>query len=98
MIPFSGQGRRGVIKVLGKLGHALEFLKDQYRHAKPILALREGADLVENAGAAPVLPSGKPDPGVLLDRKATAEESLPAFIEAIARHRHHERFSDPPDV
>src|SRR6185436_10998873 len=35
---------------LGKLGHALEFIKDQYRHAKPILALGAATALIENAG------------------------------------------------
>jgi catalase len=45
-----------------------------------------------------MLPSGKPDPGVLISRKAPAEELLPAFSKAIARHRHHEREMDPPTV
>jgi catalase len=83
--------------ILGNVGHVLEFLKDQYRHAKPILALGTGAVLVENAGVAAMLPSGEPDPGVLI-QKAPAEKVLPAFIKAIARHRHHEREMDPPGV
>ncbi|MDF3069601.1 MAG: Catalase [Polyangiaceae bacterium] len=81
---------------LGNVGHALEFIKDQYRHAKPILALGEGADLVENAGAPSNLPSGQPDPGMLVAKHGNAREALPAFIRAIARHRHHERETDPP--
>jgi catalase len=88
-------GKDAVIE-LGNVGHALEFIKDQYRHAKPILALAEGADLVENAGAPAVLPSGEPDPGMLVDKTSRAREVLPAFIKAIARHRHHERETDPP--
>jgi catalase len=84
--------------VLGNVGHVLEFLKDQYRHAKPILALGAGAVLIENAGVAAMLPSGEPDPGVLISQKAPAEKVLPAFIKAIARHRHHEREMDPPAV
>jgi catalase len=88
-------GKDAVIE-LGNVGHALEFIKDQYRHAKPILALGEGADLVENAGAAAVLPSGEPDPGMLVAKHGRVREALPAFIKAIARHRHHERETDPP--
>ena len=84
--------------ILGNLGQAGEFLKDQYRHAKPILAVGAGADLVENAGIPAVLPSGKPDPGMLVGRHATAAKALPELIEAIARHRHHEREMDPPAV
>ena len=89
---------RLAIKTLGNVGHALEFLKDQYRHAKPILALGAGADLVENAGISAVLPSGKPDPGVLVYREGMTAKVLPDFVKAIARHRHHEREMDPPEV
>jgi catalase len=81
---------------LGNTGHALEFIKDQYRHCKPILALAEGAQVVENAGAPAALPSGEPDPGMLVDRHADAADALPDFIKAIARHRHFERQTDPP--
>jgi catalase len=91
-------GGEAAVNILGKLGHASEFIKDQYRHAKPILALGAGASLVENAGAPAMLPSGQPDPGMLLEREASAEEVLPRFIKAIARHRHFERAMDPPPV
>jgi catalase len=91
-------GGKAVVKALGNTGHALEFIKDQYRHAKPILALKEGADLVENAGVSSVLPSGEADPGMLVGRHETAAKALPDFVKAIARHRHHEREVDPPEV
>ncbi|MBV8758415.1 MAG: catalase [Deltaproteobacteria bacterium] len=90
-------GRRAS-KLLANVGHALEFLKDQYRHAKPILALGAGADLVENAGVSAMLPTGEPDPGMVVSRDGEAADILPAFIQAIARHRHHEREMDPPEV
>ena len=92
-------GGKDAVKALGNLGHALEFLKDQYRHAKPILALGEGADLVENAGIPAVLPSGKPDPGAAgAPGRDGLAKAVPAFVKAIARHRHHEREMDPPEV
>jgi len=91
-------GGKVAVKALGNVGHALEFIKDQYRHAKPLLALGAGADLLENAGVPSSLPSGKPDPGVLVLRDGDAEQALPLFIKAIARHRHHERELDPPEV
>jgi catalase len=90
-------GGKAAVVELGNLGHAIEFIKDQYRHAKPILALGAAAALVENAGVPAVLPSGKPDPGLLLG-KESADDVLPDFISAIARHRHHEREVDPPAV
>jgi catalase len=89
-------GGKDAVVQLGNVGHALEFIKDQYRHAKPILALGEGAELVENAGAPANLPSGEADPGMLIAKHGGAREALPAFIRAIARHRHHERETDPP--
>jgi catalase len=83
---------------LGNLGHAAEFIKDQYRHCKPILALGAGAALVENAGVPMRLDSGEPDPGLLVAGQATIDEVLPEFIQAITRHRHFERHMDPPPV
>jgi catalase len=92
-------GGKGAVTQLGNIGHALEFIKDQYRHAKPILAAGEAAALLENAGAPAVLPSGKPDPGiVLVGPNDSLAEALPKFVQAIARHRHHEREVDPPLV
>ena len=60
--------------------------------------LGAGADLVESSGAPANLPSGAPDPGMIVGRHATAKEALPEFIKAIARHRHFERAMDPPPV
>jgi catalase len=91
-------GGKPAIAALGNVGQAVEFIKDQYRHAKPILALAEGADLVENAGVPAVLPSGHPDPGMLVDRRGTVGDLLPAFITAIGKHRAFERQLDPPEV
>jgi catalase len=91
-------GGKGAAKELGNVGHAAEFLKDQYRHAKPILALGAGGDLLEGAGVPGALPSGEPDPGLLIEPKAPAGKVLPTFIKAIARHRHYERAMDPPPV
>jgi len=90
-------GGKEASAVLGNLGHAAEFIKDQYRHAKPILALNEGAALVENAGVPATLPSGDPDPGLLLEYEDAAD-ALPHFVKAIALHRHHAREMDPPEV
>ena len=46
-------------------GQALEFVKDQYRHCKTILALGPGADVLDAANIPAGLPDGEPDPGVL---------------------------------
>jgi catalase len=90
-------GGHEAAQALGNVGHALEFIKDQYRHCKPILALGDGKALVENAGVPARLESGEPDPGLLL-LDGDAQEALPKFIQAIAKHRHFEREMDPPAV
>jgi len=91
-------GGKAAVTLLGNVGQAAEFIKDQYRHCKPILALGAGADLVENAGAPAKLPSGDDDPGMLIGRHASAAKALPDFVKALARHRHFERAMDPPEV
>jgi catalase len=91
-------GGKEAVTTLGNIGHASEFLREQYRHGKPILGLREGADLIENAGVPSVLFSGEPDPGVLVFRKGNARAFTEKFAAAIAHHRYFERQSDPPQV
>jgi catalase len=77
-------------------GHTLEFIKDQYRHCKPILAFGASKQLLEACGIAPRLPNGQPDPGLLIssDAKTAADD----FVAAIAKHRHFDRETDPPRV
>jgi catalase len=81
---------KAATKALCELGQAIELVKDQYRHCKPILALGSGAAFVE-AGAIPAaLPSGEPDPGLVIDRQTTGK-ALPLFLNALAKRRHYER-------
>ncbi|MDQ6621241.1 MAG: catalase [Pseudomonadota bacterium] len=90
---------RAAAETLGNVGPALEFIKDQYRHCKPILALGAGTDLIENAGVPGRLPDGTRDPGLLLYPEADdAQDALTGFIQAIAQHRHFAREIDPPGV
>ena len=77
-------------------GRAVEFVKDTYRHCKPILAVGSGAELLEEAGVPPSLPHGKTDPGLLFATRDGIDADR--FIEALAAHRHFERESDPPMI
>jgi catalase len=52
--------------------------------------------LLEKAGITPALGSGAADPGVLV--RDGNDDALDAFVEALARHRHYERETDPPVV
>jgi catalase len=84
------------VERLAKDGHTLEFLKDQYRHCKSILLLGAASKLLKKAGIFEVLPSGEPDPGLLVAEPSEYESAAKRFITAIGRHRHPERDSDPP--
>ena len=84
-------GEEGV-RTLSLDGHTMEFIKDQYRHCKPILVLPASATLFKAAGASAKLPSGEADPGVVQGG------DVETFVAAMARHRHPERETDPPRV
>ena len=75
--------------------HALvhEYIKDQYRHLKTILAMGSGAALLEAAG----VPIDGEDPGLLVHAKGKTGPSA-AFIAALGQHRHYARDRDPPQV
>jgi catalase len=78
-------------------GRFIEFLKDQYRHCKPILILGSDTSLLERAGIPAVLPIGKADSGIIkADGRDTS--SIEAFLAALAAHRDFTRESDPPRV
>ncbi|MGE0592339.1 MAG: catalase [Vicinamibacterales bacterium] len=77
-------------------GQVLEFIKDQYRHCKPLLAAGASHELLTACGIEWLLPDGHADPGVIVAEDAAA--ATDAFIAAIARHRHFARETDPPRV
>jgi catalase len=89
-------GGDAAANTLGKIGQAAEFIVNAYRHCKPIFAIGAGCALVENAGVPRKLPSGEPDSGLLLVDDDEVESALPAFVQAIAKHRHNARETDPP--
>ena len=91
-------GGEAFAKALGNIGQAAEFIVNAYRHCKPIFAIGAACTLVENAGVPRVLPSGEPDSGLLLVDDDAVESALPAFVQAIAKHRHNARETDPPPV
>jgi catalase len=84
------------VQILAKSGQAVEFLKDQYRHGKTILMLDDSAPILDKAGIPKALPSGQPDPGLIVGLQGARAGT--AFISALARHRHPERDRDPPAI
>ncbi|MDR7095662.1 catalase [Hydrogenophaga laconesensis] len=78
------------VQALSRDGHTMEFIRDQHRHCKPILVMPASQALMEAAHVPLTLPSGEVDPGIVQGH------DLKAFVVAMARHRHHERETDPP--
>jgi catalase len=87
---------REAVDALASDGHSLEFLKDQYRHCKTILALGASSTLLEKAAIGSELPSGDKDPGLLMGSWGEGATGVDAFIAAIGKHRHPVRDTDPP--
>ena len=91
-------GGDAAVDTLAVTGQALEFLKDQYRHCKPILLMGGASRLLDEVGIPKALPSGDADPGLLQYGGDATDSAIPAFIEALTKHRHFERETDPPAV
>ncbi|MGI8513956.1 MAG: catalase [Acidimicrobiia bacterium] len=80
VVPDGAEGFRA-------LGQPLEFLRDQYRHCKPILFIGSGSELVAEAG----IPTNDQSDWALV-------QEIGAFIKALGQHRNWERATDPPSV
>ena len=80
---------------LAMVGNAVEFLRDQYRHCKPILLLSGGSALAQKANLPLVLDDGSPDRGLI---DGSAGDAADRFVQALAGHRVFERELDPPVV
>ncbi|MDQ7990979.1 MAG: catalase [Candidatus Dactylopiibacterium sp.] len=89
-------------------GQAVEFVKDQFRHCKPILSLSGDALLLEAAGLPASDRLATPDPAlIVLDASAVSAaeaaqadvpEGVTGFLDALGRHRNYQRETDPPLV
>ena len=86
------------VAALAKIGQTMEFVKDQYRHGKTILALGASQSLLADAGLPMTLPDGGADPGLLLGEMKQLATATTDFIAAVGMHRHPARETDPPRV
>ncbi len=90
-------GEAGVA-LLALHGQASEFVQNQYRHGKTILALGAAQGLLDRSGIAAALASGKPDPGLVFGTIDKLADAVAAFIVAAGKHRHPTRETEPPRV
>ena len=73
----------------------MEYIKDPYRHGKPILVLGKSRALFERIA---ISVKSSDTPGILWAEGDKAAAVAPAFIAAIAAHRHPRGGSDPSRV
>ncbi|MBA2331048.1 MAG: catalase [Flavisolibacter sp.] len=87
-------GGKDAVEKLKKMGDTLHFIKEAYKHCKPIAAIGEGVEVIDACLLPELLTFDvvSSDKGVVTSRKegdgkAVAEQ----FIKAIAKHRFWER-------
>jgi catalase len=90
-------GEAGVTALM-RDANALDFVRQQYRHCKPIMVVGAGAALLEEAGVPAALPDGSEDLGLVGTHSETMPKALAAFKQELAGHRSFARESDPPMV
>jgi catalase len=79
-------------------GPALEFLRDQYRHCKPMLAIGAAKALFDKADLSTSLPDGSPDNGMIVVGAGDSGNGLIRFQKALGAHRTFARETTPPKV
>ena len=86
---------------LAALGQAQDFVKEQYRHCKPILVLGSPSALIEKVALPATLPDGSADGGLVMaggSGSSSADALVASFVAALAKRRFYERETDPQRV
>lgn len=91
-------GAENCIATLSRDAHALEFIREQYRHCKAILVVGDGQRLLAAANIPTALPSGSDDLALVIANQTTLSDALDSFKVAMAAHRLYERENDPPII
>ena len=87
-------GQAGVDR-LCRNPQAVDFVKEQYRHCKPMLVLGAAADLLAQAQISATLPDGTLDPAIAGLDNSASEVALAAFLKALGGHRELRRELQP---
>lgn len=90
-------GEPAIIDLL-RNAHALDFVREQYRHCKPILAIGEGSKLLLNADIPLTLPNGEPDGTLIEAESGDVVDAMVRFENVLAAHRQFARETDPPII
>jgi catalase len=88
------------VAALAQDGHTAEFIKDQFRHCKTILAIGASRKLLTQAGLPQSMDKSMAQGGtglIVVDAPQSAA-GMTAFLDGLAKHRHFGRETDPPLV
>ena len=77
-------------------GHARNLSSDQYRHCKTIMLIGDSRQLLQATGIGDAV-ADDGDIGLLLVKEATPE-AIQKFADALSKHRHFVRETDPPRI
>lgn len=88
------------VAALAQAGQALDFVRDQFRHCKTILALGTSRLLLMRAGLPAAIEKAQQlaETGLLLAEPDQVDAAIEAFVGGVAKHRHFGRETDPPLV
>ena len=94
VLPDGAQG----VAALSQDGHAADFVRDQFRHCKTLLALGASRELMARAGLPMAMDRSvrQGGTGLVFAEAADVDAAVGDFVEAMARHRHFGRETDPP--
>jgi catalase len=96
VLPDGGEA----VAALAQDGHTAEFIRDQFRHCKPILVFGASRVLLAQAGLPLSLDRSQAQggTGLIVAEDGTDGKAGEAFVQALAMHRHFGRQMDPPLV
>ena len=88
------------VAALAQDGHTAEFIRDQFRHCKPILVLGASRMLLSQAGLPLSLHKSQAQggTGLIVAEDGADGKAGEAFVQALVMHRHFGRQMDPPLV
>jgi catalase len=86
------------VQQLMRDANAVDFIRQQYRHCKPILAIGGAEKLLAKAEVNTKLSDGSTDTGVFIADKKTLNKTLIDFKALLANHRSFVRETDPPTL
>jgi catalase len=76
----------------------MDFLRDQYRHGKPMLMLGGASALLQQAGIPSSLPDGGKDEALIMAEASGADAAFEQFTTALAGYRQARRDVNAPKV